>query len=57
MLREYVGGSRDDIMESYDLTAFVGTDPGGTWELIIADDQAGNSGQLVSWSLELEGGL
>ncbi len=35
------------------LGAFIGGDPTGDWELDIVDQQAGNSGTLVSWSLTI----
>jgi len=36
-----------------DLGRLVGIDPNGRWELLVADDQQGASGELASWSLVL----
>lgn len=35
------------------LDAFNGGTPSGTWTLLVTDDTAGNSGTLLSWSLQL----
>ncbi|MEO1260815.1 MAG: proprotein convertase P-domain-containing protein [Bacteroidota bacterium] len=35
------------------LAAFNGEDPNGTWTLNVVDDQAGDNGTLLSWSLDI----
>jgi len=35
------------------LSSFVGTDPSGTWTLSIYDGEAGNTGTLKAWGLNL----
>ncbi len=44
-----------DSPRSAFLSSFVGLDPNGEWTLFIADVGAGESGVLVSWSLEIQG--
>lgn len=36
-----------------DLGALEGIDPNGEWQLLIADDRAGASGELGSWTLQI----
>lgn len=36
------------------MAAFIGEDPNGTWILTISDDQAGDGGNLASWSLDID---
>ena len=36
-----------------DLSVLIGTNPNGEWQLLIADDERGDSGRLESWSLQL----
>ncbi len=38
------------------LAAFIGENPNGTWTLQIADDSAGELGNLDSWSLDIQTG-
>jgi subtilisin-like proprotein convertase family protein len=38
------------------LAAFIGENPNGTWTLQIADDTAGEIGDLNSWSLDIQTG-
>jgi subtilisin-like proprotein convertase family protein len=33
------------------LAVFTNSDPNGTWELFVVDDEAGNAGVLTSWTL------
>ena len=35
--------------------AFIGEDPNGTWTITISDDEAGDSGSLASWKLNVGG--
>ncbi len=36
------------------LGAFIGEDPNGTWTITISDDAGGDSGNLASWSLDID---
>ena len=36
------------------MAALLGEDPDGEWTLTIADDAGGDTGQLVSWTLDLQ---
>jgi hypothetical protein len=33
--------------------AFTGTDPNGTWSLMIGDDAGGDTGSLNAWSVDV----
>ena len=37
-----------------DLSVFEGTNAGGTWQLFVHDDLAGNTGELLEWGLAFE---
>jgi Ca2+-binding RTX toxin-like protein len=37
------------------LAAFDGQDANGTWKLVVTDDEAGDAGTVVNWSLILRG--
>jgi subtilisin-like proprotein convertase family protein len=49
------GSSQDDIHFTFDTVASWGEDSAGTWTLIIADNEASDSGQLDRWTLTLIG--
>lgn len=52
-LHDRAGGSADNISESYDVTAFDGTDMNGVWTLIVSDNAGYDLGTLNGWSLEI----
>jgi len=35
------------------LAAFIGDDPNGNWTLTVADDNAGDEGEVFEWSIEI----
>jgi subtilisin-like proprotein convertase family protein len=47
------GGSADDIIKTFDVSVFNGTDATGTWTLKISDHAGLDTGLLNSWSLEI----
>lgn len=53
VLHDRSGGSSDDIVETYDVAAFNGTDAAGTYTLVITDNAGADTGTLNQWSLEL----
>ncbi|XOV81157.1 MAG: S8 family serine peptidase [Aestuariibacter sp.] len=50
VLREYEGGSADDILESYNLDA-SGIDRNGDWKLKVRDNARGDTGYIDSWTI------
>ncbi|MCW5808179.1 MAG: proprotein convertase P-domain-containing protein [Deltaproteobacteria bacterium] len=52
-LHSRTGGSADDLVQSFNLTAAeVGTAPNGTWTLKVSDVAAIDTGTLNKWSVE-----
>jgi subtilisin-like proprotein convertase family protein len=47
------GGSRDDLVEAFDLNSFVGADASGNWTLQITDHASRDTGSLNSWKLTI----
>ena len=47
------GGGADDILKTFDVSVFNGTDATGTWTLKISDHAGLDTGLLNSWSLEI----
>ncbi|MBM4354420.1 MAG: hypothetical protein FJ109_11600 [Deltaproteobacteria bacterium] len=55
VLKPVTSASSTEINESFLPTAFDGMDAAGEWTLQVADiDAYGDSGQLLSWSLEIQ---
>lgn len=52
-LHDRAGGSADDLVQTFDVTAFDGTDMSGAWTLIVSDNAGYDTGTLNSWSLEI----
>ncbi len=50
VLREYTGGSADDITDSYVIDA-TGIDRNGNWSLKVYDRARGDSGYIDTWTL------
>ncbi|MGE0784695.1 MAG: proprotein convertase P-domain-containing protein [Sandaracinaceae bacterium] len=53
VLHDRSGGSADDIVRTYDVPVFNGTDAAGTYTLHVADGAAQDVGTLNRWSIEL----
>ncbi len=50
VVRDRTGGSANDIMESYNLTA-NGIESSGNWRLEVRDNASGDTGFIDSWSI------
>jgi serine protease len=50
VLREYTGGSADNIVESYNINA-TGVERNGTWKLQVNDNAGGDTGYIDSWTV------
>jgi C1A family cysteine protease len=53
VLHDRTGGSADDLVETWTLTDFDGTDMAGTWRLEVADLARYDTGTLEGWALEI----
>lgn len=51
ILHNKTGGSADNIVQTYAVTAFNGKNLNGTWKLKVTDTAAADVGTLNSWSL------
>ncbi|MBV7314110.1 S8 family serine peptidase [Shewanella sp. NIFS-20-20] len=51
VLHNRAGGSADDLVESWDLSAFNGESAMGTWTLNVSDNAGADLGTLNSWGL------
>lgn len=49
------GGSADNIVKSWDLSAFDGENAQGTWSLTVDDNAAADTGTLNNWGLVISG--
>lgn len=49
------GGSADDLLKSWDLSAFNGEIATGTWTLSVSDHVGSDTGTLNSWGLVISG--
>ena len=49
------GASVSPMVTEGALSAFNGTNPNGTWKLLVVDDAATNTGTLRGWSLDVRG--
>ena len=47
------GGSADDLIETFSVADFNGTDAAGTYRLVVADHANADTGTLTSWSMEI----
>ncbi len=47
------GGSDDDIVQSFTVNEFIGTDAAGDWTLKVIDTGAADEGTLNSWTLRV----
>ena len=52
-LQERTGGSADDLVHTFDVTEFNGTDAAGVYTLVVSDHANADTGVLNSWSMEL----
>lgn len=50
VLREYTGGSADDITDSYVIDA-TGIDRNGNWSLQVYDNASGDTGYIDTWTI------
>jgi len=57
VLHNRTGGSTDDIHSRYTVTACNSQSTTGTWQLILIDNAAQDSGILTEWTLRLKTGL
>ncbi|MCK8044934.1 S8 family serine peptidase [Shewanella sp. 1CM18E] len=55
VLHNREGGSADDIVKSWDLSAFNGEVATGTWSLSVDDNVGADTGTLNSWGLVISG--
>lgn len=53
LLHDRAGGSQDDLVKTYTVSDFNGTDAAGTYQLIVADHARWDSGTLRGWSLDI----
>ena len=51
LLHDRDGGSADDLVQTFAVTAFDGQDAAGTWTLVVADEAGSDVGTLNSWKL------
>ena len=51
MVHDHAGGSTDNLVRSFDLSNFNGTDASGTWTLTVRDTAADDVGTLNNWKL------
>ncbi len=51
VLHDRAGGSADDLVETYDVSDFDGTDISGEWRLVVTDTAPLDTGTLDSWSI------
>ncbi|MDX1282301.1 S8 family serine peptidase [Shewanella colwelliana] len=49
------GGSADDIVKSWDLSAFNGEMATGTWTLSVSDNVGADTGTLNNWGMAISG--
>ena len=47
------GGGDDDIIKTFEVSVFNGTDASGIWTLKISDHAGLDTGSLNSWALEI----
>ncbi|MBW1808402.1 MAG: proprotein convertase P-domain-containing protein [Deltaproteobacteria bacterium] len=47
------GGSRDDLVEAFELSSFNGVDASGNWTLTVTDHASRDTGSLNSWKLTI----
>jgi len=52
-LHNRTGGSRDDIIGTFPVTACNGQSAQGTWHLTVSDHASGDTGRLIFWDLHL----
>ncbi len=53
LLADRTGGSADDLKQTFTVADFNGTDAAGTWQLVVVDHAAQDTGTLRSWSLDI----
>jgi len=53
ILQRRSGGSADDLVRTFDVTEFNGTDAAGTYTLAVSDHAGSDTGTLNGWSMEL----
>lgn len=53
LLTDRSGGSADNIQQTFTVADFNGTDAAGTWQLVVVDHAAQDTGTLRSWSLDI----
>lgn len=47
------GGSADDLVETFTVADFNGTDAAGTYRLVVSDNASADTGTLNSWSMDI----
>lgn len=52
-LHDRAGGSQDDIVKTYTVSDFNGTDAAGTYQLVVIDHARQDTGTLRAWSLDI----
>ncbi|MCL1145516.1 S8 family serine peptidase [Shewanella marinintestina] len=55
VLHNREGGSADDIVKNWDLSAFNGEIATGTWSLFVNDNVGADTGTLNSWGIVISG--
>lgn len=55
VVKDRVGGDKDNIKESIDLSQFNGESSKGEWKLLVQDSAAKDTGKLNKWSLNIDG--
>jgi subtilisin-like proprotein convertase family protein len=53
LLHDRAGGSEDDLVHTFTVADFNGTDAAGTYQLVVVDNAAQDTGTLRSWSLDI----
>jgi subtilisin-like proprotein convertase family protein len=54
-LHDKVGGSADDLKQSFTVTGYEGMKSKGTWQLKVADRRKGDKGNFNGWKIEIKG--
>lgn len=53
LLHDRAGGSQDDLIQTFTVADFNGTDAAGTYQLVVADGAGQDTGTLRSWTLDI----
>lgn len=54
ILHNKEGGTANNLVECWDVTSLAGSDPSGTWTLVVIDHSNRDVGTLNSWTLNID---